>query len=128
MWGYNVWSGKKSFLSFCLAGTTEFDRPLCKNFELHNFGILHHVNAHHVEHTQMHLVLKKGTKNFHYTSNSWGIFSVFSFLWNEIPMVDMKVQVDSNFSPKKKGKKWNLQAPRGMEDFTLPSVGARFKK
>jgi hypothetical protein len=28
-----------------------------------------------VEHTQMHLVLKKGTKIFHYTSNSWGISS-----------------------------------------------------
>jgi hypothetical protein len=26
-----------------------------------------------VEHTQMHLALKKGTKIFHYTSNSWGI-------------------------------------------------------
>jgi hypothetical protein len=24
-----------------------------------------------VEHTQMHHALKKGTKHFHYTSNSW---------------------------------------------------------
>jgi hypothetical protein len=32
-----------------------------------------------VEHTQMHLVLKKGTKNFHYTSKSWGIFCEFTF-------------------------------------------------
>jgi hypothetical protein len=31
-----------------------------------------------VEHTQMHLALKKGTKNFHYTSSSWGIFSDFA--------------------------------------------------
>jgi hypothetical protein len=38
----------------------------------------------------------------------------------------MKVQVSSNFS-KKFEKKWNLQAPWGMEDLTLPSVGASFK-
>jgi hypothetical protein len=29
---------------------------------------------------------------------------------------------------KKIGKKWNLQASWGMEDFTLLSIGARFKK
>jgi hypothetical protein len=32
-----------------------------------------------MEHTQMHLALKKSTKNFHYTSNSRGIFSEFTF-------------------------------------------------
>jgi hypothetical protein len=32
-----------------------------------------------VEHTQMHLALKKGTKTFHYTSNSWGNFCEFTF-------------------------------------------------
>jgi hypothetical protein len=32
-----------------------------------------------VENTQMHLALKKGTKDFHYTSNSLGIFGEFSF-------------------------------------------------
>jgi hypothetical protein len=32
-----------------------------------------------LEHTQMHLALKKGTKKFHYTSNSWGIFRKFTF-------------------------------------------------
>jgi hypothetical protein len=31
------------------------------------------------EHTQMHLALKKDTKKFHYISNSWGIFSEFTF-------------------------------------------------
>jgi hypothetical protein len=31
-----------------------------------------------LEHTQIHLALKKGTKNFHYTSNSCGIFGEFS--------------------------------------------------
>jgi hypothetical protein len=36
-----------------------------------------------VEHTQMHLVEKKGTKNFHYTSNSLGISSEFTFSWNK---------------------------------------------
>ena len=38
-----------------------------------------------VEHTQMHLALKKGTKNFHYTSNSWGIFSEFTFSLDKNP-------------------------------------------
>jgi hypothetical protein len=32
-----------------------------------------------VEHTQMHLALMKGTNFFHYTSNTWGIFSEFTF-------------------------------------------------
>jgi hypothetical protein len=38
-----------------------------------------------VEHTQIHPALKKGTKNFHYTSNPWGNFSEFTFSWNENP-------------------------------------------
>jgi hypothetical protein len=38
-----------------------------------------------VEHTQMHLALKKGTKKFHYTNNSWGIFSEFPILAYEKP-------------------------------------------
>jgi hypothetical protein len=32
-----------------------------------------------VEHTQMHPALKKGTKNFHNTSKSCGIFSDLNF-------------------------------------------------
>jgi hypothetical protein len=35
-----------------------------------------------VEHTQMHPALTKGTKNFHYTSNSCGIFCDFTFSSN----------------------------------------------
>jgi hypothetical protein len=31
-----------------------------------------------VEHTQMHPTLKKGTKKFHYTSNSCGRFGEFT--------------------------------------------------
>jgi hypothetical protein len=38
-----------------------------------------------VEHTQMHLTLKKGTNIFHYTSNSCGIFSEFIFSFNKNP-------------------------------------------
>jgi hypothetical protein len=38
-----------------------------------------------VEHTQMHLAVKKGTKNFHYTSNYWGIFSEFTFSLGKNP-------------------------------------------
>jgi hypothetical protein len=36
-----------------------------------------------VEHTQMHLAMKKGTIFFHYTSNSGGIFSGFTFSRNK---------------------------------------------
>jgi hypothetical protein len=39
---------KKVFLCLCLAGTADFDRPWCKIFELCNFELLHHRNAHHV--------------------------------------------------------------------------------
>jgi hypothetical protein len=35
-----------------------------------------------VEHTQMHLALKKGTKKFHNTSDSYGIFGDFTILSN----------------------------------------------
>jgi hypothetical protein len=38
-----------------------------------------------MEHSQMHLALKKGTILFHYTSNSWGIFGEFIFLLNKNP-------------------------------------------
>jgi hypothetical protein len=39
---------RKVFLPLCLAGLAEFDRLWCKMFELRNFGVLHHLNAHHV--------------------------------------------------------------------------------
>jgi hypothetical protein len=32
-----------------------------------------------VEHTQMHPALRRGTKNFHYTSKTYGIFSDLNF-------------------------------------------------
>jgi hypothetical protein len=35
-----------------------------------------------VQHTQMHPALKKGTKDFHFTSNSCGIFCNFTFSSN----------------------------------------------
>jgi hypothetical protein len=62
-----------------------------------------------VEHTQMHRALKKGTKNFHNTSKSWGIFSDPNSSWNKNPNsryeVDMKVQVYSKFRKNKIWKK-----------------------
>jgi hypothetical protein len=67
-----------------------------------------------VEHTQMHPVLKKGTNFFHYTSNFWGIFSEFTFLWNKIPTVDMKVQVYYKFSKNKIWKK--MKSPSSMRN------------
>jgi hypothetical protein len=45
----------------------------------------------------MHLALKKGTKHFHYTSNSQGIFTDSLFHKTKNPMVDMKIQVYSKF-------------------------------
>jgi hypothetical protein len=50
-----------------------------------------------VEHTQIHHALKRGTKKFHYTRNSWGIFSEFTFHETKIPTVDTKVQMCSKF-------------------------------
>jgi hypothetical protein len=56
-----------------------------------------------VEHTQMHLALKKGTKIFHYTTvailKEFLVISLFHE--TKIPMVDMKVQVYSKFSKNK---------------------------
>jgi hypothetical protein len=37
------------------------------------------------EHTQIHPALKRGTKNFHNTSKSCGIFSELIFSWNKNP-------------------------------------------
>jgi hypothetical protein len=39
---------EKKLFPLCPARTREFNRLWCKNFELCNFGILHHLNAHHV--------------------------------------------------------------------------------
>jgi hypothetical protein len=36
---------RKVFFSLCPAGTADFDRLLCKFFELHNFELLHHLKA-----------------------------------------------------------------------------------
>jgi hypothetical protein len=47
LWDYDIWSGKKSFFSLCPIKTTEFDLHLWNLFELRNFEILHHLNAHH---------------------------------------------------------------------------------
>jgi hypothetical protein len=49
-------------------------------------------------------------------------FVIALFHETKIPMVDMEVQVYSNFS-KKIQKKWNLQAPWRMEDFKFPKNG-----
>jgi hypothetical protein len=38
-----------------------------------------------VEHTQMHLALKRGTKNFHYTCKTCEFFSDLNFPCNENP-------------------------------------------
>jgi hypothetical protein len=70
----------------------------------------------------MHLAMKKGTKIFHYTSNSWGISSEFTFSLDKNPNDGYEGPSVHKFFLKIE-KKWNLQIPWGLEDFTLPSVG-----
>ena len=41
---------RKDFFTLCPAGTVDFDRFWCKDFQQCNFGILHYCNAHHVRH------------------------------------------------------------------------------
>jgi hypothetical protein len=79
----------------------------------------------------MHLALKKGTKISIILVNLEEFLVISLFHETKIPMVDMKVQVNSKFRKKKLKKKWNLEwveSPWGLEHLTLPSVGARFKK
>jgi hypothetical protein len=56
-----------------------------------------------------------------------GFLVILLFHETKIPTVDMKVRVSSNFS-QIFWKKMKSIAPWGMEDLTLPSVGASFKK
>jgi hypothetical protein len=59
--------------------------------------------------------LKKGTKKFHYTSNSCGFFCDFTFFHEtKISRVDVKVQVYSNFSKNKIWKK--IKYPSSMRN------------
>jgi hypothetical protein len=59
-----------------------FDHLWCKIFELRNFEVLHHLNAHHVR----------------YLCIKWRNFSELFFLLDKNPNGDMKVLVHSNFS------------------------------
>jgi hypothetical protein len=138
LWDYNVWSGKKSFVPLYLAGATEFDHLWCKIFELHNFELLHHFNVHHVRYLCTKSlevgdewnILKctlhwRRVQKISITQANLEEFLVNSLFHEVKSSVDMKVY--SKFS-KKIGKIWNLQTPWGMEDFNLPSIGARFKR
>jgi hypothetical protein len=58
-----------------------------------------------VEHTQMHLALKKGTKISIILVNLEEFLVISLFHETKIPMVDMKVQVNSKFRKKKLKKK-----------------------
>jgi hypothetical protein len=66
-----------------------------------------------VEHTPMHPTLKKGTKNFHYTSNFCGFLLLLLFQETKIP-TDMKVQVSFNFRKNKIWKK--IKSPSSMKN------------
>jgi hypothetical protein len=75
----------------------------------------------------MHPALKKGTKNFHSTSNSCGIFVIAFFHGTKIPTVDMKVLVYSNFSQKNSKK---MKSPSSMrnERFHTPKCRGKLQK
>jgi hypothetical protein len=60
----------------------------------------------------MHPTLKRGTKNFHYTSKTCGIFSDFNFPWNNNRTEDMKVHVYSKFRKNKISK--IINSPNSM--------------
>jgi hypothetical protein len=93
LWDCNIWNKKKSFLLVPDRDSRVWPLLGQKNFNYANFKpstISMHIMIGacvpnlrcrgRVEHTQMQLALKKGTKNFNYGSNSWLIFSEFTFL------------------------------------------------
>jgi hypothetical protein len=55
-----------------------------------------------VEHTQIHLALKMGTKNSIKLANLTKFLVISIFHETKIPVVDMKVQVYSKFRKEKK--------------------------
>jgi hypothetical protein len=98
LWDYNVWSGKKSFFACAQQGQQTLT---ARGAKFLNYGtlsfctIVMHImlgtcvpnlrGRWWVEHTKMHPALKKGTKKFHNTSKSSGIFSDLIFSWNKNP-------------------------------------------
>jgi hypothetical protein len=56
-----------------------------------------------------------------------GFLVISLFHETKIPKVDMKVLVYYKFNKNKIWKKLKSPTPWGLEDFTLPSVGASFK-
>jgi hypothetical protein len=126
LWDYNIWSGKRSTSPLCPARITNFDRLLCKKFELCNYELLHHLNAHYL--VQVYQILEVGDEwdilecTLHWQrvqkiSITLAIlveFFVISFFNDtKIPTVDMKVQVSSNFSNK---IKWKWKSPSSMRN------------
>jgi hypothetical protein len=68
-----------------------------------------------VEHTQIHPALKRGTKHFHNTSKSCGIFSELILSW--------KVQVWTKFSKKQFWKK--VESPLSMNFWRISTSKCR---
>jgi hypothetical protein len=104
----------------------QFDYLWRKIFELRNFELLHSMlgtcvpnlrGRRWVEQTQMHLALKKGTRKFHYTSNSCGILWWFHFfmkiksqrrIWrSKCPLILGKKMKKSEIS--KLHKEWKIK-------------------
>jgi hypothetical protein len=100
LWDYNVWSWQNSFFPCVWQGQQSLTAFGAKflNYAILGFcTIVMHImlstcvpnlrGRRWVEHTQMHLALEKGTKNFHYTSNSWRIFCEFTLSLDKIPWI-----------------------------------------
>jgi hypothetical protein len=77
---------------------------------------------------QRRLIVKEGTKNSHYTSNSWGIFSEFIFVLDKKPTVDMKVLVYFNFSKIKIWKKMESLSSMRNGRFHLSKCRGKVQK
>jgi hypothetical protein len=137
LWDYNVWSRKKSFFACARQGQQTLTACGAKslNYATLSFYTIvmrimlgtcvpNHRGRWWVEHTQIHPALKKGTKNFHNTSKSWGIF----FMKQKFQWWIWRSRCTLNFFKIKFENKWNLHSPWGLEHLTLPSVEASFKR
>jgi hypothetical protein len=78
-----------------------------------------------VEHTQMHLALKKGTKTTMTLAKLEEFLVISIFCETKIPTVDMKVQVHSKFRKNKIWKK--VKSPVSMRNGTFNTSKCRGK-
>ena len=111
------------FFLLCSAGIADFDCPWCKIFQLCNFGVLHHFNAHQVRYmwakSQRQMMsgtysnkpcTKEGYNKFPLHQQKLVDFFVISiFHETKIQTLDMKAQVYYKFRKNKIPKKIKSQ-------------------